>query len=42
VINKGEILINEPMKTLLARHGEGKLEQIYLGLIKQEGNALQL
>ena len=34
VINKGEILINEPMKTLLERHGGGeKLEDIYLELI---------
>lgn len=33
VINKGEILINEPMQDLLARHGEEKLEDIYLNLI---------
>ncbi|OGC86838.1 ABC transporter [Candidatus Adlerbacteria bacterium RIFCSPHIGHO2_02_FULL_54_18] len=37
IINKGEILINEPMQALLARHGEEKLEDIYLGLI--EGDA---
>ena len=33
IINKGEILVNEPMETLLARHGEEKLEDIYLALI---------
>lgn len=33
VINKGEILIHEPMQDLLARHGEEKLEDIYLNLI---------
>ena len=32
VINKGEILVNEPMQTLLSRYGE-KLEEIYLNLI---------
>lgn len=35
MINKGEIRVNESMKSLLERHG-GKLEQIYLDLIKQE------
>jgi ABC-2 type transport system ATP-binding protein len=40
VINKGEILINEPMKKLLERHGgEEKLEDIYLGLIGAEKEA---
>jgi len=38
IINKGEIRINESMQSLLARHG-GKLEQIYLDLIKQENYA---
>lgn len=41
VINKGEILIHEPMKTLLERNGgEEKLEDIYLNLIgeKKETN----
>lgn len=33
VINKGEILVNEPMQSLLSRHGEDKLEDIYLNLI---------
>jgi ABC-2 type transport system ATP-binding protein len=34
MINKGEILIHEPMKALLERHGsEEKLEDIYLDLI---------
>jgi ABC-2 type transport system ATP-binding protein len=37
VINKGEILINEPMDSLLKRHGEEKLEDIYLGLIGERG-----
>lgn len=37
VINKGEILIHEPMKKLLERHGgEEKLEDIYLKLIGEE------
>ncbi len=35
VINHGKIIINEPMKSLLERHGEAKLEQVYLDLIKQ-------
>jgi len=35
VINKGEILVNESMQSLLSRNGENKLEQIYLDLIKQ-------
>lgn len=33
IINKGQILVNEPMEALLARHGEENLEDIYLGLI---------
>lgn len=36
VINHGKIIINEPMKSLLERHGEAKLEQVYLDLIKQK------
>lgn len=35
-INKGEIRINESMKSLLERHGEQNLEQVYLDLIKQQ------
>jgi ABC-2 type transport system ATP-binding protein len=35
VINSGKIVINESMPSLLSRHG-GKLEQIYLELIKQK------
>lgn len=35
IINKGEIQIHEPMKALLERYS-GKLEEIYLQLIKQE------
>ncbi|TSC69334.1 MAG: antibiotic transport system ATP-binding protein [Parcubacteria group bacterium Gr01-1014_56] len=36
MINKGEIVLNEPMAGLLARHGGKKLENIYLDLIKQD------
>lgn len=36
IINKGEILINESMQNLLKRHGEDKLEDIYIGLIEGE------
>ena len=36
MINKGEIILNEPMQTLLKRHGEASLEKIYLDLLKQE------
>ncbi|OGC85270.1 ABC transporter [Candidatus Adlerbacteria bacterium RIFCSPHIGHO2_12_FULL_53_18] len=37
VINKGEIVLSEPMTTLLQRYGgEEKLEDIYLGLIGAE------
>ena len=42
VINKGEILINKPMQSLIERHGEKKLEDIYLNLIEGEGNDKQL
>ncbi len=37
IINKGEILVNEPMQSLLSRHGE-KLEEIYLNLIEGAGD----
>lgn len=41
VINKGEILVNEPMDTLLKRYGgEEKLEDIYLGLIGEKKEAV--
>jgi ABC-2 type transport system ATP-binding protein len=33
IINKGEILVNESMQGLLARHGQEDLEDIYLDLI---------
>lgn len=33
IINKGEILIDEPMKGFLERHGNKKLEDIYLEII---------
>ena len=36
IINKGEILVNEPMQGLLARRGEEKLEDIYLNLIDSD------
>ena len=36
IINKGGIIVNEPMKQLLESRGHAKLEQIYLDLIKQE------
>lgn len=34
VINKGQILVNESMETLLKQNGEEKLEEIYLNLIE--------
>ncbi|MDE2071412.1 MAG: ABC transporter ATP-binding protein [Patescibacteria group bacterium] len=36
IINKGRILINESMEGLLKRHGEEKLEEVYLGLIESK------
>ena len=36
VINKGSIVVNEPMKQLLESRGHAKLEQIYLDLIAGE------
>jgi len=36
IINKGQIIINEPMERLLQSRGHASLEQIYLDLIKQE------
>lgn len=38
LINKGKLVLNEPMKALLERHGHGKLEEIYLDLIKNEAS----
>ena len=35
VINKGEVILNEPMESLLGRHGKEKLENIYLGIINE-------
>jgi ABC-2 type transport system ATP-binding protein len=35
VINKGKIVTNETMESLLKRHGEKKLEDIYLSLIEE-------
>jgi len=35
MINKGEIILHESMKDLRARHGDAKLENIYLDLLKR-------
>ncbi len=35
IINHGQILIHEPMQSLLERHGKDKLENVYLELIRQ-------
>lgn len=40
LINKGEILINEPMQRLLASHQGEKLEDIYLKLIGSEAEKI--
>lgn len=39
IINKGAIVVNEPMQQLLESRGHAKLEQIYLDLIKHEPSA---
>lgn len=39
IINKGQIVINEPMQTLLESRGHASLEKIYLDLIKGEEGA---
>ena len=36
IIRKGEIVANEPMKDLLARHGDQKLEDIFLEMTREE------
>lgn len=36
IINKGTIIVNESMQSLLESRGHAKLEQIYLDLIKEE------
>jgi ABC-2 type transport system ATP-binding protein len=38
VINKGTIIVNESMQSLLQSRGHAKLEEIYLDLIKHENN----
>ena len=38
IINKGEILVHEPMQGFLERHDNKKLEDIYLELIESEKN----
>ncbi len=40
IINKGEILINEPMQGFLERHDNKKLEDIYLETIGSKGDTL--
>ncbi len=39
VINHGKIVVRESMQSLIARHGEKKLEDIYLGLIGEKAAA---
>jgi ABC-2 type transport system ATP-binding protein len=39
IINKGTIVVNEPMQKLLESRGHASLEKIYLDLIKGESNA---
>jgi ABC-2 type transport system ATP-binding protein len=36
IINKGEVIINEPTKGLIARHGDKKLEDIFIELTEQK------
>jgi ABC-2 type transport system ATP-binding protein len=36
IINKGDILVNEPMEALLARHGKDSLETVYLELTRPQ------
>lgn len=36
IINRGEIIVNEPTSALLKRHGEKKLEDIFLQLIQND------
>ena len=38
IINKGEIIINEPMQGFLERHGNERLEDIYLKIIGQNND----
>lgn len=38
IINKGEIKVNESMQALLARHGEKRLEEVYLDIIQNGGD----
>ncbi len=41
IINKGEILVNEPMQGFLERHDNQKLEDIYLEIIGESSKELQ-
>lgn len=36
IINKGEVIVNEPTKVLLERHGDKKLEDIFLELTAEK------
>jgi ABC-2 type transport system ATP-binding protein len=36
IINKGDILVNEPMDALLARHDKESLETVYLELTRPQ------
>lgn len=36
IINKGDIMVNEPMETLLNRHGKDRLENVYLELTRPQ------
>ncbi len=38
IINKGEILADESMESLLARHGDKSLEDIFVGMIEKGNN----
>lgn len=40
IINRGLIVVNEPVKELLTRYGEKKLEEIYLDIIRSQGEIL--
>ena len=36
IINKGAIVVNEPMQSLLERHGKDKLENVYISIIGED------
>jgi ABC-2 type transport system ATP-binding protein len=41
IINRGEIVVNEPTKELVARHGDKRLEDIFLELIRQDKESIE-